>query len=74
MVKLYSLAILKRKEDGTAQLLRAAYDLQSFGFFQRSSIQEFMAFTAKILAERTQLAARQSIKQDGIHFHPTSII
>ena len=66
MVKLYSLAVLFRTEHGSPQLLRAAYDLSSFGFFQRTSVQEFMAFTAKILTERTQAASRQSVKQGGM--------
>lgn len=66
MVKLYSLVVLFKKDSNSPQLLRAAYDLTSFGFFQRSSVQEFMGFTAKILTERTQSAARQSIKQAGI--------
>ncbi len=66
MVKLYSLAVLHRSEQGSPQLLKAAYDLSSFGFFQRSSVQEFMAFTAKILTERTSAASRQSVKQGGL--------
>ncbi|EFX79672.1 hypothetical protein DAPPUDRAFT_304483 [Daphnia pulex] len=69
MVKLYSLAILHRSEQGSPQLLRAAYDLSSFGFFQRSSVQEFMAFTAKILTERTSAASRQSVKQGEYMCH-----
>ena len=67
MVKLYSLAVLYRNQEGSPQLLKAAYDLSSFGFFQRSSVQEFMAFTAKILTERTQATSRQSVKQGGIY-------
>ena len=63
MVKLYSIAVLYRDEK--VELLKAAYDLSSFGFFQRSSVQEFMTFTAKILTERTQRASRQSVKQGG---------
>ena len=66
MVKLYSLAVLHRSEQGSPQLLKAAYDLSSFGFFQRGSVQEFMAFTAKILTERTAAASRQSVKQGGM--------
>nr|CAG4635086.1 EOG090X0E6P [Alona affinis] len=69
MVKLYSLAVLYRNGQGSPQLLRAAYDLTSFGYFQRSSVQEFMAFTAKILTERTQTASRQSVKQGEYMCH-----
>nr|CAG4646597.1 EOG090X0E6P [Macrothrix elegans] len=69
MVKLYSLSVLFRNQLGTPLLLRAAYELSSFGFFQRSSVQEFMGFTAKILTERTQPASRQSIKQGEYMCH-----
>nr|CAG4648270.1 EOG090X0E6P [Moina brachiata]SVE93278.1 EOG090X0E6P [Moina brachiata] len=69
MVKLYSLSVLLRKENASPQLLRAAHDLSSFGFFQRTSIQEFMSFTAKILTERTQSASRQSVKQGEYMCH-----
>lgn len=47
----------------SATLLKAAYDLGSFSFFQRSSIQEFMAFFSKTITERTQIAARQSVNE-----------
>jgi len=67
MVKLYSIAILYRDEK--VQLLKAAHDLSSFGFFQRSSVQEFMTFTSKILTERTQRASRQSVKQGEYMCH-----
>lgn len=64
MVKLYALCILYKKNE-LALWLKAAYDLQSYGFFQRSSIQEFMAFTSKTIVERTQNTSRQSVKQGG---------
>nr|CAG4648904.1 EOG090X0E6P [Polyphemus pediculus] len=69
MVKLYSIAILYRSDRDPPQLLKAAYDLNGFGFFQKTSVQEFMAFTAKILTERTQPASRQSIKQGEYMCH-----
>ncbi|TRY88145.1 hypothetical protein DNTS_029451 [Danionella cerebrum] len=43
-MKLYSLSVL-HKGSTKANLLKAAYDLSSFSFFQRSSVQEFMTFT-----------------------------
>jgi synaptobrevin family protein YKT6 len=61
-MKLFSLLVLY-KGDPAAHILKAAYDLTSFGFFQRGSVQEFMTFTAKILAERTQIGERQSIRE-----------
>nr|CAG4652193.1 EOG090X0E6P [Triops cancriformis] len=71
MVKLYSLAVLNRVQSPStaAILLKAAYDLQSFGFFQRSSVQEFMGFTARIVTERTSPANRQSVKQGEYMVH-----
>jgi len=63
MVKLFGLAVLHRDHQGTAHPLKAAYDLSSFGYFQRSSVQEFMNFTSKIITERTHPANRQTIKE-----------
>lgn len=64
MVKLYALCILY-KNANSAIWLKSTYDLQSFGFFQRGSVQEFMAFSSKTIVERTQNATRQSVKQGG---------
>nr|CAG4645834.1 EOG090X0E6P [Lynceus sp. MCZ IZ 141354] len=69
MVKLYALTILLRNQDGSAQVVKAAYDLSSFGFFQKNSAQEFMGFTSKIITERTQPASRQSVKQGEYTCH-----
>ena len=46
-----------------ADVLKASYDLTSFGFFQRGTVQEFINLTAKILAERTQIGERQSVRE-----------
>jgi len=67
-VKLFSISVIRRPatDDGAnATLLKGIYDLSSFGFFQRGSVQEFMAFTSKMLVERTNLASRQSVKEQG---------
>lgn len=64
MVKLYSLNILY-KGIHNAIWLKTSYDLQTFSFFQRGSVQEFMAFISKTIVERTQTAARQSVKEGG---------
>ncbi|KAJ6640062.1 Synaptobrevin like YKT6, partial [Pseudolycoriella hygida] len=52
-----------------ANLLKAAYDLQSFSFFQRGSVNEFIGFASKTIVERTQSASRQSVKQDVYMCH-----
>ena len=54
MTKLFALLVLYKGESA-AHILKAAYDLASFGYFQRSSIQEFISFTSKILSERTTI-------------------
>ena len=61
-MKLFSILVLY-KGDTAGHILKAAYDLNSFGFFQRKSVQEFIQFTAKILAERTSIGERQSVKE-----------
>ncbi|XP_062542564.1 synaptobrevin homolog YKT6 [Armigeres subalbatus] len=68
MVKLYAVSVFY-KAPNEARLLKSAYDLQSFSFFQRGSVQEFISFASKTLVERTQAAARQSVKQDVYMCH-----
>lgn len=43
MVKLFALSVFY-KGSNEAKLLKSAYDLQSFSFFQRSSVQEFIGY------------------------------
>ncbi|KAF5287078.1 hypothetical protein FQA39_LY16063 [Lamprigera yunnana] len=50
-------------------LLKAAYDVSSFNYFQRSSVQEFMAFISQTITERTIAASRQSIKEGEYMCH-----
>ena len=48
-MKLFSLLVLHKPEGGGGDpsVLKAAFDLTSFGYFQRGSIQEFIRFTSK---------------------------
>ncbi|RXG69534.1 Synaptobrevin-like protein YKT6 [Armadillidium vulgare] len=64
MVKLYAVVVLY-KTSYDVRILKGAYDLQSFGFFERSSVQEFMSFTSKIVTERSSVSSRQSVKEQG---------
>ena len=64
MVKLYALTIL-HKGPISATPLKSAYAVESFSYFQRNSVREFMAFVSKTITERTQIAARQSVKEGG---------
>ncbi|XP_014250770.1 synaptobrevin homolog YKT6 [Cimex lectularius] len=62
-MKLYALNVLF-KGVNSAIWLKTSYDLRTMSYFQRSSVQEFMAFVSKTIVERTQTATRQSVK-DG---------
>ncbi|XP_065365032.1 synaptobrevin homolog YKT6 [Calliphora vicina] len=68
MVKLFALSVFY-KGSAEARILKSAYDLQSFSFFQRSTVQEFMTFASKTIVERTQPAMRQSVKQEAYMCH-----
>lgn len=68
MVKLYALTVLY-KGPTSATALKTAYDVDSFSYFQRSSVKEFMSFVSKTIVERTQIAARQSVKEGGKMMH-----
>ncbi|XP_019871747.1 synaptobrevin homolog YKT6 isoform X2 [Aethina tumida] len=62
MVKLYCISILY-KGATVAKCLKSACELQSFSYFQRGSVQEFMFFFCKTIVERTIPASRQSVKE-----------
>lgn len=62
MVKLYALNVL-RKTETSVHWLKTSYEINSFSFFQRKNVQEFMAFVSKTVVERTQPAARQSVRE-----------
>ena len=49
--------------------MKGAFDLASFSFFQRGTVQEMLCFTAKTLAERTQIGERQSVKEAEYMIH-----
>lgn len=67
-MKVYGLAIMK-KSGGTASHLSMAKDVSSFGYFQRSSMSEFLAFFSKTVAERCAEGSRQSVEEDQCVFH-----
>ncbi|XP_014403951.1 PREDICTED: synaptobrevin homolog YKT6-like [Myotis brandtii] len=59
---LFSLSILY-KGDPKAVLLRAAYNVSSLSFFQRTSVQEFMTFTSQLIVELSAKGSRASVKE-----------
>ena len=63
MTQLFGLLVLY-KEDKSAQILKSAYDLSSFGYFQRSSIKEFIDFTSELLTDKTSKGTIFSNKFD----------
>lgn len=65
MVKLFAMSVLYKGPNNDSTLLKAAFELESFGYFQRKSVQEFMGFVTKTIVERTSSAARQSVKEKG---------
>uniref|UniRef100_A0A4W4HA35 YKT6 v-SNARE homolog n=1 Tax=Electrophorus electricus TaxID=8005 RepID=A0A4W4HA35_ELEEL len=67
-MKLYSLSVLY-KGSTKANLLKAAFDLSSFSFFQRSSVQEFMTFTSALIVERSSFGTRASVKEQEYLCH-----
>ncbi|XP_046984231.1 synaptobrevin homolog YKT6 [Schistocerca americana] len=67
-MKLYALNILYKGPNG-AVWLKTSYELASFSYFQRSSIQEFMAFASKTIVERTHTPARQSVREKEYMCH-----
>ncbi|CAG9806162.1 unnamed protein product [Chironomus riparius] len=68
MVKLYAISIFFKASE-EAKVLKSHYDLQSFSFFQRGSVQEFIQFASKTITERTSPCTRQSVKQDVYMCH-----
>ncbi|XP_075955606.1 synaptobrevin homolog YKT6 isoform X2 [Anarhichas minor] len=67
-MKLYTISI-HHKGATKANLLKSAYDLSSFSFFQRSSVQEFMTFTSALIVERTSQGSRASVKEQEYLCH-----
>ncbi|XP_017799603.1 PREDICTED: synaptobrevin homolog YKT6 [Habropoda laboriosa] len=68
MVKLYALSVLY-KHPTSATTLKAVYDVESFSFFQRGSVKEFMGFVSKTIVQRTQMSSRQSVKEGDYMCH-----
>jgi len=67
-MKLFSIVVLYKKES-SAHILKAGHDLSSISFFQRSTAQEFITFTSRILTERTSVGGRQSVKEAEYYCH-----
>lgn len=66
MDKLYAMSVLYKGPNDLV-VLKTAFELQSFGYFQRTSAQEFMSFATKTIVERTSSGTRQSVKGKGLN-------
>uniref|UniRef100_A0A8C6SEE4 YKT6 v-SNARE homolog (S. cerevisiae) n=1 Tax=Neogobius melanostomus TaxID=47308 RepID=A0A8C6SEE4_9GOBI len=67
-MRLFSLSVIYKGTTKT-NLLKAAYDLSTFGYFQRGSAQEFMTFTSALIVERTSQGSRASVKEQEYLCH-----
>ncbi|XP_036365068.1 synaptobrevin homolog YKT6 isoform X1 [Octopus sinensis] len=67
-MKVYALSILYKGET-KARLLKGSYELSSFGYFQRSTVKEFMEFTSRIIVERSKPFSRSSVKEQDYLCH-----
>ncbi|KAJ3115755.1 palmitoyltransferase [Phlyctochytrium bullatum] len=60
-MKVYCIAVVTKSPK--TQILAAEYDLTSFNYFQRGSVQEFLNFFIQTVTERTQPGMRQKIEE-----------
>src|SRR5438046_2282271 len=67
-MKIYSLSIYSRDSNDEIIRLAAEYDLSSFGFFQRSTVQDIIMVISKAIAERTSPGQRQRVEEQRMHF------
>ncbi|XP_065183660.1 synaptobrevin homolog YKT6-like [Sycon ciliatum] len=68
-MKLFGVQVFHKPSDTKANLQKGEYDLTSFGYFQRSKVQEFMVFTGQVLVERTHAGERKSVKEQEYLCH-----
>ncbi|CAF4053918.1 unnamed protein product [Adineta steineri] len=63
-MKLLALLVLHKDDGNKVKILQDEYNLDSFGYFQRRSVQSLLAFSAKTITERTALNTRQSVETE----------
>ena len=70
-MKLIGATVLRFNKPGDAAplLLSSAYDLSSFGFFQRGTVKDMCIFISRTLVERTALGLRQSVQNQEYMCH-----
>lgn len=66
-MKITALLVLKCNQEGSDPVILAnASDVSRFGFFQRSSVKEFIVFVGRTVAKRTPPGQRQSVQHEGL--------
>ncbi len=69
-MKLLAVAVYNhRGADAEPACLGLAAELSGFGYFQRSSVREMLAFLAKTIVQRTVNGQRQTVKQEDYFCH-----
>ncbi|VDO85686.1 unnamed protein product [Soboliphyme baturini] len=61
--------VIYYKDAAEVRVLKNAFELQSFGFFQRASVRDFIVFTGKLIIERSGVPARCSVKEQEYMCH-----
>lgn len=66
-MKITALLVMKVNPDGSTNpvILANASDVNHFGYFQRSSVKEFIVFVGRTVAKRTPPGQRQSVQHEG---------
>ncbi|KAJ4845617.1 VAMP-like protein ykt61 [Turnera subulata] len=71
-MKITALLVLKCGPEGSDQdpkILAQATDVSHFGYFQRSSVKEFIVFVSRTVAKRTPPSQRQSVSNEEYLVH-----
>lgn len=68
IMKIYYIGILRTTGEKALELTQAK-DLSQFGFFERSSVAQFMTFFAETVSARTAAGQRQSVEEGNYVGH-----
>ncbi|KDP38643.1 hypothetical protein JCGZ_03996 [Jatropha curcas] len=69
-MKITALVVLKCTPEGSDPIILAnASDVSRFGYFQRSSVKEFIVFVSRTVAKRTPPGQRQSVQHEEYNVH-----
>ncbi len=72
-MKLYAVLVLQKlKDDNKTKIINDVKNLSSFGYFQRSSISEFINFFVETLVEKSNTSYRQIINENKYMFYINS--